>query len=241
MAKRIIPSPASHSTVCDVPGLADGLAISSLDWALRSPAVIDQSLAPPGAPFAVVMSPCDHTDCKARRQAIVTEDEPADAFTDLIAPEFLSTLTNEDRRCLHVQVMPTARLAIDQVSEGVARTVEPGLEDVARVSSPELRADVMLALGWLVATCGCLRALMNSLPDDSLPGIYVRAGAELQTPGQRAETEQAEQRRRQLSQDWSVHLKAKAEARRRPPIGDLFGMFDASTATTAKPAAQPAP
>jgi len=238
MAKRITPSRASHSTVCDVHGLADGLATSSLDWAMPSPAVIDQNLAPPGAPFAVVMPPCAEPGCKIRRQAAVTEHEPADYFSDLIAPACWSTLTDEDRHCLHVQAIPTARLAIDRVSEGLARSVEPGLEDVARVSSPELRADVMLALGWLVATCGCLRALMNSLPDDSLPGIYVRAGAELRTPDQRAETEQAEQRRRQLSQDWSVHLKAKAAARRRPPIGDLFGVFGASTAATA---AQPAP
>ncbi|RYG19832.1 MAG: hypothetical protein EON96_02205 [Caulobacteraceae bacterium] len=239
MAKRITCTPASASTDYGAQHIAEGLAISSLNWAMPSPAVINQSLAPPGGPFAVVLA-CDVPDCDARRQAAVTEGGRVDA-TDVIAPECWSKLSDEDRHCLSVQAMPTARRVIDQVSSGLARSVEPGPEDVAQVASPELRADVMLALGWLVATCGCLRALMNSLPDDSLPGIYVRAGAELQTPGQRTETEQAEQRRRQLSQDWSVHLKAKAAARRRPPIGDLFGAFDASTVAAAKPAAQPAP
>lgn len=241
MAKRITPAPASDSTVCGAHGVADGLATSSLDWAMPSRAVIDRSLAPPQAPFAVTMPPCEKTACKARRQAVVAESDQADVFTDLIAPACWSAMTEEDRSCLRVQAMPTARLAIDQVSAGLARTVEPGFEDVARVWSPNQRAEVMLALGWLTGTCGCLRALMNSLPDDSLQGVYVRAGSMPQTPDQRAEIEYAKQRQRQRSRAWSAHLKAKAEARRRPPVGDLFGAFDARNASKPQPSARLAP
>ena len=123
-------------------------------------------------------------------------------------------------------VVPVARRAVDRVYEGAARVVDPGVEDVARVASADQRADIMLALGWLAASCVCLRALISSLPDDTPTGLYVRAGATPPTPGQLADAKRARERRRDKSACWSAYLKAKALERRRPPIGDLFAGFD---------------
>jgi hypothetical protein len=177
------------------------------------------------------MPRCAASTCKARQPAAVSETDPPDVFTDLIDPACWLALTDEDRARLRVQPMPTARFAIDRVVEGMARSVQPSFEDVARVASPDDRAYVLLALGWLAATCGCLQALLNSVPDDTPPGIYVRAGAVPPTSQQRDDDERAERRRRERSAAWSAHLKAMAEARRRPPVGNLFGPLDAGTSS----------
>ena len=204
--------------------ITDQLAASLAGVSQR--VVCDRSIAPPSAPFAVALPPCGAGTCGSRRAAAATETDHPGAFTDLIAPACWSALSAYDRERLSIPAVPVARRAIDRLYEGAARVVDPGVEDVARVASADQRADIMLALGWLAASCVCLRALISSLPDDTPTGLYVRAGATPPTPGQLADDKRARERRRDKSACWSAYLKAKALERRRPPIGDLFAGFD---------------
>ena len=235
MAKRVTSTAASASIDIGTHHIANALAIGSGSLPIPVPVVIDQNLSPPSAPLAVVLPLGDGLGCNELCQPDIFETEAVIDITEVIEPEYWSALSEDERRAYVSQPMPIARLAIDQVRSGLVRTVLPSIRDVAAVPSPETRAEIMLALGWLAATCGCLRALMNSLPDDSLPGFYVRAGAELQTPEQLAEVKLDEQRRHQRSQDWSAYLKAKAQQRRHQPAGDLFATFHAGTTATALP------
>lgn len=229
MVKRHLPQAHDHAQL----SIAADLAAASLSCDAKQRAAIDRRLAPPDGPPSVSLPVCPPAGCRSRRLAALLPVE-AD-FTDLIDPTCWAALPACDRSHLAGQVLPIARLAIDQVSGGAAQMVEPGYEDVARVPSPYQRAEVMLALGWLTASCSCMRALIASLPDDSVQGLYVRAGIASPTSAQRVEKECMTQRAKERSEAWSVHLKRKAAFRRQFDPGDLFAAFSTSPGQGASP------
>lgn len=208
--------------------IADQLAASSPAGLGQQYVICDRSLAPPGAPFAVALPRCPDWSC-ASHSAAVTEGDQADFYGDLLAPGCWLAMADADRQRLLASTLPTARKAIDHVSGGAARIVEPGYEDVARIASADQRAEIMLALRWLIATCLCLQALIESLPDDTLPGLYVRAGLTPPTTEQLADAASAQERMRNRSADLSAYLLGLAEQRRRHIPGDLFADFGVDT------------
>lgn len=202
------------------------LAASSLALPTHRSSVCNRSLAPSRAAFAVPLPPCWNSSCGSRRASALIESDQPGFFIGIITLACWLAMTDEERAALRASSLKTARRAIDTVSNDAVRIVDPGFEDVARIASADRRADVMLALGWLTPTCVCMRALTNSLPDDTPQGAYVRAGLTPRTARQRAEVARDKVRKAERSASWSAYLAAKAEERRRPAIGDLFADFD---------------
>lgn len=231
MAERITPPPAAATSVVNASVIADQLASASLDCARAPRVFIDRSVSPPGAPGKVTLPAwvsCGACVFAVQRPAVAIADADPGSWFDLITPDSLAAMPQTERKQLQgLASTPMARAGIDVVHGGLARTIQPGFEDVARVQCPYKRVDVMLKLGWLTGVCPCVRALIASLPDDAPQAVYVKAGATPPTPRQLADRARDEKRQRQRSQAWSAHLRAKAEERRRPPIGDLFHEFNA--------------
>lgn len=244
MTERITPPPAVAKSVVNASVIADQLASASLDCARTPHVFIDRSASPPGAPGKVTLPAwvsCGSCVLAVQRPAVAIADADPVVWFDLIPPNCLATMPQTEREQLQgFASMPTARAGIDVVHGGIARIIQPGLEDVARIPCPYKRVDVMLALGWLEGTCPCIRALMASLPDDLPQAVYVKSGEIPPTRHQLADRARDEQRQRQRSQAWSAHLRAKAEERRRPPIGDLFHEFNTSDRPAALTPAHPA-
>lgn len=243
MAERITPPPAAAKSLVNASVIADQLASSSLDCAPGPRVLIDRSASPPGATGNVSLPPClSCGSCRfaAHRPAAALTDIDPGVWFDLITPDSLATMPKAEREQLqgHASI-PMARAGIDVVHGGLARTIQPGFEDVARVQCPYKRVDVMLNLGWLTGVCPCVRALIASLPDDAPQAVYVKAGSTPPTRRQLADRARDEKRQRQRSQAWSAHLRAKAEERRRPPIGDLFHEFNARDRPAALTPAHP--
>lgn len=226
MAERV-SSPSAAASPATIDSVIAELARTSGTVPGGQSIVVDRSVSPYGGPRHVSLPDCCGCAHASSREPALPSSEDQIVWQELIEDHCRARIIAErGPAALVVAGMPDARAFIDSVEGGLARMIQPGFADIAGIACPDLRADVMLALGWLQPKCPCLKTLLQSLPSDTVQGLYASADVRCSHGASLDDLSRDEQRRQQKSADWSAFLLAKAEDRRRPPVGDLFDAFE---------------
>ena len=224
MRNRLSPPSPSAATVNSA-AVANALAAIARDQPEIPVVTVDRSASPPGGTCHVRLPDCRSCPYAHRRPPVRLLDDDSHMFTDLVESAGNMTLPELEHSSRNSWPgMPDARAFIDKVEGGPARTVEPGYADIAGIACPYLRADTMLALGWVTPLCACLEILLKSLPDDTVTGVYVKSSVIASPTKGLEDPARDEERQRQKSADWAAYLRWKLEGRR-PAAGDLFANF----------------